>query len=608
MKLSLSNGSPLYLEIRQSSLRALHGKENLQLGLERAENGRLSAVCRERLVLALQNLLKRKSWQPRVRAICAIAARGVSLRRLSLPASPKEELNRLLNLQIESEFPLPPDALAWGYRRLDAEGALARQDLLVVAVKKEVLEEYSEILSRCGVNPQFTLSALARTSLCDQTSGACALLDIGRKQSELISFENSNPVSIRILNWGGEHITHAIEQSLGVGREEAEKLKIQWDNGRATDGELGKTIHAAILSSLDSLAATIKTNWTGQKLYLTGRSTRYKDMPAQLSQRLGPSIECERLESIPGDGSSAAILGLQKSESPLLLRLKESKGDDAQAGSSSWRSVIHTLFTSKGDDSADRVAPWKWAALAALLAFSSLAFPYVEAFLLKNRLAKQLQVIKRDKARLPVIDRELGFLQHLKNTQPPYIDALSIMSIAAQSGTRIDSLSMNRRGELSLRGSMRGSQQVTEFRSKLIQSGFFSAVSVDEQSPSPDRQKFTVRITAQWKPIPAREHAAIDPTPEELEKMKNRAKEGGQFGPPPGMEMPPGMMPPGAMPPGVPGPKPPSMRPSPSSSMPAEFSRRYGMSMDGKGSIVRSTNPPSSQIKSSEGAIEIRRE
>ena len=111
--------------------------------------------------------------------------------------------------------------MAWGYSRLNADAAPARQDLLVVAVKKEVLEEYSEVFSKCGVSPQFTLSALARTNLCHQTSGACALLDIGRKQSELIAFENGSPVSIRILNWGGEHITQAIEQSLGVGREEA---------------------------------------------------------------------------------------------------------------------------------------------------------------------------------------------------------------------------------------------------------------------------------------------------------------------------------------------------------------------------------------------------
>src|SRR5207248_7370317 len=154
-----TNGSSLYLEIRQTSLRVLHGDQTLELPIERQENGRLTDECRERLAHDLRNFLKKKNWQPRVRAICAIGARGVSLRRLSLPASPKEELNRLLNLQIESEFPLPPDALAWGYRRVNhaesSTAATARQEFLVIAVKKEVLEEYSEILSRCGVSPQF---------------------------------------------------------------------------------------------------------------------------------------------------------------------------------------------------------------------------------------------------------------------------------------------------------------------------------------------------------------------------------------------------------------------------------------------------------------------
>ena len=249
--LKLLNGSSLYIEIRQGSLRVLHGGQKLELALERQENGRLTDLCRERLILGLQTFLKKKNWQPRLRALCAIGARGVSLRRLSLPAARKEELHRLLSLQIEGEFPLPPDALAWGYRQLtppDASPAAAnaRQELLIVAVKKEVLEEYSELLSRCGVNPQFTLGALARSSLCGQSSGACALLDIGRKQSELISFQNGSPVSIRVLPWGGENITREIAQSLGIGPEEAEKLKIQWDDGPAADGELRKTFHAAL--------------------------------------------------------------------------------------------------------------------------------------------------------------------------------------------------------------------------------------------------------------------------------------------------------------------------------------------------------------------------
>src|SRR5262245_21592496 len=118
--LPFKNGASLYMEIRQSSLRVLHGEQTLELPIERQENGRLTEGCREKLVGGLQSFLSKKSWQPRFRALCAIGARGVSIRRMSLPTAPKEELYRLVNLQIESEFPLPPDSLAWGYRQLSS--------------------------------------------------------------------------------------------------------------------------------------------------------------------------------------------------------------------------------------------------------------------------------------------------------------------------------------------------------------------------------------------------------------------------------------------------------------------------------------------------------
>src|SRR5204863_5397974 len=119
-------------------------------------------------------------------------------------------------------------------------------------------------------------------------------------------------------------------------------------------------------------------------------------------------------------------------------------------------SSLRTALLGKEEDPVPRTAPWKWAALAGVLALSTLCFPYAEAFLLKNRLAKKLATLKADQVRLATIDRELGFLQHLKNTQPPYIDALSILASASQAGARIDSLTMNRRGELSFRATMRG--------------------------------------------------------------------------------------------------------------------------------------------------------
>ena len=108
------NPPPLFVEIRADTLRARRGRERMELPLERETDGRLTTSGKEKAIIALKAFLKAKSWLPRSRAWCAISSRGVSLRRLSLPVGTKEEFQQRLLLQIEAEFPLPPDDLAWG--------------------------------------------------------------------------------------------------------------------------------------------------------------------------------------------------------------------------------------------------------------------------------------------------------------------------------------------------------------------------------------------------------------------------------------------------------------------------------------------------------------
>ena len=465
------NSAAHFIEISQSFLRVSHGVTGLELPLERLANGKLTPACEERLISSLKVFLKRPGWQPRLRAWCAIGARGVLLRRLTFPPAAKSELKELLRLQIESEFPLSPDELAWGYLRLDEaerNGTDGPQELIVAAVKKEVVGEYTKILAACGVSPIFTLAALARSCICPRPPGAYAVLEIGRDHSELLSFDNLVPVALRILPWGEENLT-----------------------------------------ATGSLMTSIKSNWSGQKLYLMGNSAGQKEIARRLAKGFGDEVECEPVEFVPGEGQSAAILGLKNAVEKeagrrmLVLQIKEAKGGMVLA-----EPVLR-----------------KWAALAGLLLLGCLLFPYAEALLLKSHLLKKLSMAKASLGTLAAIDRELSFLQYLKQNQSPYLAAMYLMANAAPGGTRIDSLSMDRRGEISWRGNLRDLQQVVQFRSKLIDSGFFSNVTVEEQTPTPDRQKVIVRMTAQWKPAIARESLKIGPTAEDMEKIKAAAKE-----------------------------------------------------------------------------------
>src|ERR1019366_1133338 len=276
-KISFLNPPPLYVEIGQSRLKALHENSGVELALERQPDGRLTAPCKEKTVAAFKDFLKAKGWQPRARAFCAIGSRGVSLRRLSLPAGVKEEFHQRLLLQIAGEFSLPPDELAWGCQQLGGSklnGAMAKQELLVAAVKKAVVADYREILRACGTEPVFTLAALARRNLCAESLHDFAMLDIGNSQSELAVFEKGVPTNSRIVFWGGENTSSLAE------------------------------------AKLDTLAQAIKGSLTGTKLFVSG-SKISEDFATRLDKALGTGWQCERLEATPGEGRSAAIAGLK---------------------------------------------------------------------------------------------------------------------------------------------------------------------------------------------------------------------------------------------------------------------------------------------------------
>lgn len=476
---------PLFVEIGTDLLTAVHENDGVELPLERQTDGQLTAACKENIIAAFKKFLNAKNWQPRVKAFCAIGSRGVSLRRLSLPGGTKEEFQQRLLLQIEAEFPLPPNDLAWGCQPLGetkpANGLMARQDLLVAAVKKEVVADYQQMLRACGAEPVFALAALARRNLCAQPADSFAMLDIGNSQSELTLFEKGVPASSRVIFWGCEKISDP------------------------TSGKLA------------ALTQSINDSFTGRKLFVSGPKIS-EEFTSHLAAALGNGCQCERLEVAYRGGGSAAISGLQKfteqgGEPPLLLRLEQTSGAAASFADLDWK---------------------KWGTRVGSLAAAALLLPYAEALLLKPHLAKKVAAFKTEAARLTVIDRELDFLRDLKQSQPPYIEMLSVFSKSVPPGTRFDSLSLNSHGEVSLRCAFHDGQQVADFRDKLIGSGFFTNVVVEEQVPTPDHQKVNVRISAQEKPLPQLQALAAGLPADETGKDAKPAS--------------PGMMPPGVSP------------------------------------------------------------
>jgi hypothetical protein len=458
----VEKNSQLFIEFKENSMHVLDGEHGIDIPIERDGAGRIPSLAIESVANQLRAFFDQTEPSARM-ANCAIPARGVSVRRITLPSAAGADIERVLTLQLEAQMPVAPSELAWGCARLPGSrnGNVADlQEFLVIAVKRELLSDYTAILAGAGVTAHFTLAAVARRALCTASIGNFSILDLSGSgtKAEFAAFEHGEVLTVRAL------------------------------------GPSDSALNGSLQSQL------------GQKLYLTGQNLQ--PVAERLAQSR-PNTPVEIVDGFTGPGRTAANLGFKKlldrGEQPMLLGAHEAKPRITRP-----------------------TTPWKWAALAALLAVVALSLRYAEAIVYRTRLSRKLAAISAYRNTLPKIEREYNFLNFIKTNQPPYLDTFTVLAQAVPAGTRIDTLSLLRNGDLTLRGTLGDAQGPGTFRSKLIDSGFFSRVVVDEQTPIQDGQKFTFRLSAQLKPDGARKPLSLPTKPTATNALETAAPKPGR--------------------------------------------------------------------------------
>ncbi len=453
----------LYLEFGRASVRLFDGTEGVELALERSENGRLTSGCKATLLSTIGEFSRSRTGRGPMTALSAVGAQGVTMRKIRLPKCSLEELEGVLLLQIESEFPLPPDQLAWGYLDVPPQDSVISSnpggpEVLVFALKADSLEDYAEILISAGITPSFTLAPFARRAIIPASARRnFSILHLAEPQCELSCFEQGALTLVRLISLGPE-----------------------FQNPGGGVGSPANSLETTTPGFAAILAKALPRTSLGEVLYLTSDRLDLKALEDLVARALGGGIRCEVLDQAQAPGRSDVTLGLARAA--------------AQLGSPQL--PLFRIKTARALPSSTYPIPWKWIARAAALLICALGLRYLEPALSKAQVSNKLAEMKIHRATLPGFERELGFLQHLAKNQALIQDTIYVIANAAPQGTRIESLTISRRGEVSLRTSVAPPPQAVAFRSKLTDSGFFSTVVVEEQSQSPDRQKTTLRISA----------------------------------------------------------------------------------------------------------------
>ena len=228
----------------------------------------------------------------------SISGYSVIVKKITISRRGEAELEYTINEEAEQYIPFDISDVNLDYEVLstpeagespeeDEEEMAGLMDVMLVAAKKDIVDDYVSLLQLSGLNPVVldvdAFSAQNAFELASgevDISGCYAIVNVGAEELGINAVKNGVSIFTRDSSYGGSQITEAIMSRFDVSHEEADRIKL---GGTKVDKEKEalEDIFTSVISgwvqeikrALDFLGTTYPDE-TIDKMYLTGGSCR----------------------------------------------------------------------------------------------------------------------------------------------------------------------------------------------------------------------------------------------------------------------------------------------------------------------------------------------
>jgi len=169
------------------------------------------------------------------KVVIGVSNSKVIVRQVDLPWLPANELKSALPYQVQDFIPIPVDQAVLDFLTLEElvqEGGARMMRGLLVAASREMVMNAVTAVQRAGLSPTMVdltsfavLRSLSRPTPLAQAEEVEAVVDIGARITNIVVHAGGVPRFVRILLMGGEDITEAVAERVGVPHSQAEAIK-----------------------------------------------------------------------------------------------------------------------------------------------------------------------------------------------------------------------------------------------------------------------------------------------------------------------------------------------------------------------------------------------
>ena len=238
----------------------------------------------------------------------AVSGHSVIIKKISLPSMTDEELEESIQWEAEQYIPFDINDVHIDVQRLSAQANESGQmDVLLVAAKKDMINDYTAVISEAGLTP--VVMDVAGFAVQNQyelnyevvPGETAVLVNIGASIVNINIIKGDATSFTRDVSMGGNQFTEEIQKQLNVSYEEAEALKLGGDMGSESQAVVPQEVEGIIASVSENLAAEIQRSLDFYaataaedhitKIYLSGGSAKVPGLARVFEARTNIPVE-----------------------------------------------------------------------------------------------------------------------------------------------------------------------------------------------------------------------------------------------------------------------------------------------------------------------------
>jgi type IV pilus assembly protein PilM len=233
----------------------------------------------------------------------SVSGNAVIVKKISLPQMTQEELAESIHWEAEQYIPFDIQDVALDYELVEGSGSGGNMDVMLIAVKKDKISDYSSAISQAGKTAGvvdvdvFALQNCYEVNYGIDPGRVVALLNVGASIMNINIVKGATSIFNRDIAVGGNQYTDAIQKDLNLSFEQAENLK----KGARVEGAARENLGPILQAVSENIALEIQKTFDFFKatssedridrIFLSGGTSKVQGLQDLLSDRFEAGVE-----------------------------------------------------------------------------------------------------------------------------------------------------------------------------------------------------------------------------------------------------------------------------------------------------------------------------